>query len=125
MNSYGTCLISLLSVGLSLRFLLKISLISTYKMPPCLLSNLLKALRYSSGNIQKFGILHSGCLADTSFSYANEVEVMSQPHLHTKMKLRVGHAASMENWQFFKFSPSNFSVLLSDNKPNEVASFSP
>ena len=48
---------SLLSLGLSLRFfLLKISLISTYKMPPRLLSNLLKALRYSSGNIRNIGI---------------------------------------------------------------------
>ena len=33
--------------------------------------------------------------------------------------------ASMENWQKFEFSPSDFSVLLSDIKPNEVASFSP
>ena len=45
-------------------------------MPPCLLSNLLKVLRYSSGNIQNIGI-SSGCLADM------EAEVMSQPHLHT------------------------------------------
>ena len=36
-------------------FLLKISLISTYKMPPHLLSNLLKALSNLSPNIQNIG----------------------------------------------------------------------
>ena len=58
MSSYGSCPISLLSVGVSLRlFLLKIGLISTYNMPPHLPCYLIRALRYSSINIQKFGIL--------------------------------------------------------------------
>ena len=57
MSLYGTCPISLLSVGLSLRFyLLKISLISTYKMPSHLLSNLLIALSNLSPNIRNIGI---------------------------------------------------------------------
>ena len=43
-------------------------------MPPHFLSNLLKALRYSSGNIRNIGI-SSGRLAE--FSYANEAEVTS------------------------------------------------
>ena len=56
MCSYGTWPISLLSVGVSLRFfLLKISLISIYKMPPCLLSNLLKVPRNLSPKIRKIG----------------------------------------------------------------------
>ena len=70
----------LLSVGLSLKFfLLKISLISTYKMPPHLLSNLLKALSNLSPNIRKIGNSpywlpgrHRALC-----SYANEVEVTS------------------------------------------------
>ena len=115
--------ISVITLTFSKIFLLKISLISTYKMPPHLLSNLLKALSNLSGNIRKFGILHTGHLADTSFLSANEVEVMSQPHLHMNTKLHVGHVTSMENWQFFEFCKSNYSALLSDSKPNEVASF--
>ena len=48
--------ISVISWSFSKIFLLKISLISTYKMPPHLLSNLLKVLKYSSGNIRNNGI---------------------------------------------------------------------
>ena len=57
MSLYGTCPISLLSVGLSLRFfLLKISLISTYKMPPCLPCYLIRALSNLSIKIRSDGI---------------------------------------------------------------------
>ena len=46
-------------------------------------------------------------------------------NLHTKKKLCVGHAASIENWQIFEYFDSNISALLSDIKPNEVASLAP
>ena len=57
-----------------LDFLLKISLISTYKMPPRLLYNLLKALSNLSPNIRNIESFH------TEFF---RPEVTSQPHLHT------------------------------------------
>ena len=60
MSSYGTSPISLLSVGLSLRFFsLKISLISTYKMPPRFPSYLISAEILGSKYliIWKFSIL--------------------------------------------------------------------
>ena len=59
--------ISVISWSLSKIFLLKISLISTYKMPHHLLSNLLKASSNLSPNIQKIGILHTGCLPHRVF----------------------------------------------------------
>ena len=89
-------------------------------MPPHLLSNLIRVLRYSSPNIQKFQILH--VVADTrncphyvcsditaSFAYRNSMSAK---------------AASMENPIPIKFSESKYTVLLSDKKANEVASFS-
>ena len=90
-------------------------------MPPNLLSNLLKALRYSSGNIRNIGINspywpHGVFQLEVTSSSANL-------HMkHTNKKAENGRFC-MENWQFFKFCESNYSVLLSDNKPNEVASF--
>ena len=47
--------ISLINWSFSKIFLLKISLISTYKIPPRLLSNLLKALSNLSPNIRNIG----------------------------------------------------------------------
>ena len=76
MISFNTCSnvliwnlanISVISWSFSKIFLLKISLFSTYKMPPHLLSNLLKALSNLSPNIQKIGILHTGCLPHRVF----------------------------------------------------------
>ena len=85
-------------------------------MPPYLACYLIRALSNLTRNILIFPILHAGCLADMevgviswrSFAYENEG----------------GQAASMENWQKFEFSSSNFSALLSDKKANEVVSFS-
>ena len=49
--------ISVIGWSFSKIFLLKIGLISIYKMPPVLPCYLIRVLRYSSGNIQKIGIL--------------------------------------------------------------------
>ena len=84
-------------------------------MPPCLLSNLLKVLSNLSPNIQKIGIFY---LAMTW----SHPEVMSQPHLHMNMKVK--NVWIYGELAIFEYSPSNFSALLSDNKPNKVASFS-
>ena len=45
--------ISVISWSFSKIFLLNIGLINTYKIPPCLACYLIRAQRYSSGNIQK------------------------------------------------------------------------
>ena len=121
MSLYGTCPISLLSVGLSLKiFLLKISLISTYKMPPHLLSNLLKALRYLSGNIRNIGI--SSCCLATTWSFPTGSDITRLICIWT---WRLSHVASMENWPKFEYFDPHISAFLSDIKPNKVASFSP
>ena len=94
MSLYGTWPISLLSVRLSLRFfLLKIGLISTYKMPPCLPSYLIRALRYSSRNIRKFGILHNGHLADMEL------------HVHMQMRWKWHH--------YQQFKPHPWRLIMS------------
>ena len=87
-------------------------------MPPQLPSYLIKALSNLSPNIQIFPTLHADRLADTELSYANDTVMSQSSFAYEKDVL-----ASMENWQFFEFYESNYSVLLSDNKPNEVASF--
>ena len=48
-------------------------------------------------------------------------------NLHTKHMNTKGENGwfCMESWQFFQYSDPHISVLLSDIKPNEVASFSP
>ena len=107
MSSYGTCPISLLSVGLSLRFFLrKISLISTYKMPPRLLSNLLKALSNLSTNIRKIG--NSPYWPRHAFFPRPEVTSLSA-NLHTSK----GRKAKMANfiWRIGNFS--NIPTLVS------------
>ena len=63
MCSYGTWPISLLSVGVSLRFfLLKIGLISIYKMPPLLPSYLIRALSNLRIKIRSEGISNIGSM---------------------------------------------------------------
>ena len=115
--------ISVISWSFSKTFLLKISLISTYKMPPHLLSNLLKVPSNLSPNIRKFE--SSPYWQCTEFPNMQMRQKWCHlPHLHmkTNTKLCVGQAAGMENPIPIDFSKLKYTALLSDNKPNEVAS---
>ena len=101
-------------------------LISTYKMLPCLLFNLLKALRYSSGNIPKFGIFHTDRLADMVFICKwgrSDITIGNLSHACEGWKCL--NRPVWRIWQKFEYFHLNYSALLSDNKQNEVASFSP
>ena len=109
MSSYGTCPISLLSVGLSLRFfLLKISLISTYKMPPHLLSNLLKALSNLSPNIRKIGNSPYWLLGhDMLFSRPEVTSLSANLHMSKGRKVKMADFV----WRIGNFS--NIPTLVS------------
>ena len=111
MCSYDTWPISLLPVGVSLRFfLLKISLISTYKVPPHLPCFLVRVLSNLTWNIQKFGSSPYWPPGQhTEFSYANEA-VTSLPSQFKPCPWRpkMSESASMEKWQNFEFFPLIF-----------------
>ena len=75
-----------ISWSFSKIFLLNISLINTYKMPPRLPSHLIRVLRYKGQNIQIFPILHVFAIAfHTQFLYANEAVTSLRAHLHMKI----------------------------------------
>ena len=120
MCSYGTWPISLLSVGLSLRIFTEDR--SYQYLQDAILFGLLsdkstEILKWKYSKKLEFSILAAFC---TEFPDIQMRQVTSQPHLHTK-KLCVSQYGEMAK---FVNSPFNFSALLSDNKPNEVASFS-
>ena len=109
-----------------LDFLLKISLISIYKMPPCLLSNLLKALSNLSLNIRKIG-------NSPYWLPGRHVQKLPLCMHVTSLLVDLSHAHKGQKWPYrpvwriwqkFEYCDPNISALLSDNKPNEVASFS-
>ena len=110
-------LISLLSVGIFQTLHSEEMSYQYLQDATYLSSNLIRALGYSSGNIQKIGILtawppchHPHYIFMTSLSYTNE--------------LHVGQVVSMENWQKFEYFNLNISALLSDLITNKVASCS-
>ena len=107
--------ISVISWSFFKIVLLKIGLISTYKMPPCLPCYLIRALRYSSGNIWTIGILYTGHLGwHRASQYANEaVTSLASFAYESSVSAK---AASMENWQKSEYSHLNYSALLLDNK---------
>ena len=83
---------------------------------PCYL---IRALSKLSQNIRNIG---SSPFRTDFFPTGSD----GQPHLHMREhKEGENGQFHMENWKFFQYSDPRISALLSDIKPNEVASFSP
>ena len=117
--------VSLISWSFTKIFLLKISLISTYKMPPHLLSNLLKVLSNLSPKIRNIGSSSPYWLPGRHI-FCIQMRLWHHFHLICIQKqTQSSMSARMENWWKFEYFHLNYSALLSDNKPNKVASFSP
>ena len=105
-----TC-ISLISWSFFKIFLLKIGLISIYKMPPHLACYLIRALCILTQKIQLE--LDTGRLLPQS----------TRMQMRSMMSCICNEViACQPEFQFFEYFNLNISALLSDNKPNEVAS---
>ena len=104
-------------------------------MPPRLLPNLLKVLSNLSPNIRKIGNSpylppgrHGASFSCSKIAFAHVRVTSSSANLHmkhTNKKAKNGRFRIYGELAIFQFSDPRISALLSDIKPNKVASFSP